>query len=185
MKDKFIIGLAGEMGSGKGTVASYLSKKYKASSYRFSDPLKDVARRTYLEENRENLQTLATILRQAFGDDLLSIILYNDVKNDNSDLVVIDGVRRKGDIEMFVNLPNFKLIYIETDLKIRYERIINRNEKTDDSTKSFERFLEDHQREADTQILELKDVADFVVNNNATLKDLEANIDSIIKKLEE
>lgn len=179
---KNILGLAGEIASGKGTVARYILEKYKGSSHRFSTALRDVAKRMYLEENRENLQKISTIFRENFHDNILSEVIYHDVENDNHNIVVIDGVRRMADIEFLKKIPEFKLIYIDTDMKKRYERIIQRGENMDDNSKTFEEFKKDHEREAELQIKDLKQRADFVIDNNGSFKELNFQIDSIIKK---
>jgi dephospho-CoA kinase len=178
---KIILGLAGEIASGKGTIAKYICEKYDGGSHRFSTMLRDVARRMYLEESRENLQKISTIFRENFFDDILSSVIAKDVENDEHNIIAIDGVRRLADIKFLKKLPGFKLIYIEADIKNRYGRIINRGENSDDKSKTFEEFEKDHQREAERQIKDLKKYASFVVNNNGSCEDLYKQIDGIIK----
>lgn len=177
---KIILGLAGEIVSGKGTTAKYIINKYNGSSHRFSTMLRDVARRMYLEENRENLQKLSTIFRQNFHDDLLSMVIAKDVENDNHKIIAIDGVRRLADISYLKKIDGFKLVYIEAEIEKRFDRIIKRGENTDDAKKTFEEFKKDHKREAELQIKELKNHADYVIDNNDKFDDLYRQIDKII-----
>ncbi len=177
---KIILGFAGEMASGKGTAAKYLVEKYAGSTHRFSTMLRDVAKRMYLEENRENLQKLSTIFRQNFSEDILSKVVYHDVQGDAHDMVVVDGVRRFSDIAYLKTLPEFKLVYVEASLEKRYERIVTRGENADDASKTFEDFKKDQLQEAESQIRDLKDKADFVINNDGNLDELYAQIDKII-----
>lgn len=178
---KIILGLAGEISSGKGTTAKYICEKYNGSSHRFSTMLRDVARRMYLEENRENLQKISTIFRENFFDDILSSVIAKDVENDKYEIIAIDGVRRLADIVYLQKILGFKLVYIEADMKKRYERITNRGENSDDNSKTFEEFEKDHEREAERQIKDLKNHAEYVINNNGSLEDLYKQIDEIIK----
>lgn len=178
---KIILGLAGEIASGKGTVAKYICEKYDGSSHRFSTMLRDVAKRMYLPENRENLQKISTIFRENFFDDILSSVIAKDVKNDEHKIIAIDGVRRMADIAYLKKLPNFKLVYISTSLEKSFERITKRNENSDDEGKTFEEFKKDHEREAELQIRNLEGKADFVVDNNGTFEELYSQIDKIIK----
>lgn len=180
-KSKIILGLAGEIASGKGTVAKCITKKYKGNAHRFSTMLRDVAKRMHLEENRDNLQKISTMLREYFGGDILSKTIYFDVQNDKHKVIAIDGVRRPSDIEYLKKIAGFKLVYIEADMKKRYERIIKRGENADDTKKTFEEFQKDHKKEAELQIKKMRGKADAVVNNNGTLKDLYRQIDKIIK----
>ncbi len=179
---KIILGLAGEMASGKGTVAEYLKIKYSASNYRFSTILRDVLMRLHLEQSRKNMQKTSTILRKAFGDDLLAKVIAEDVKKDNSEIIVIDGVRRLDDIKYLRKNKEFRLVYIDTGIKKRYGRIINRSENTDDQNKTFEQFVEEHKGEPELQIKGLKKYADIIIDNNGSKEELYKQIDKIIER---
>ncbi|MFC1645265.1 AAA family ATPase [Patescibacteria group bacterium] len=181
--EKIILGITGEIAGGKGTVTSYLEKKNGADAFKFSSALRDVAKRMHLEINRENLQKISTIFRDNFDDNILSRVIYEDVKNSNSELIVIDGVRRMADIEYLKQLPGFRLIYVDTEINSRYERITQRGENADDNSKTFEEFEDDHKREAELQIKGLKEDADFVVNNNGTFDDLYNQVEDILTQL--
>lgn len=177
---KIILGLAGEIASGKGTVAKYIVERHSGSTHRFSTMLRDVAKRMYLEESRENLQKISTIFRENFHDDILSEVISKDVVNDSHEIVAVDGVRRLPDIEHLKKIPGFKLVYIETDMQKCYDRIVKRGENSDDTTKTFEEFKHDHGREAERMIKDLKKDADFLVDNNNSFEDLYKQIDEII-----
>lgn len=179
---KIILGLAGEIASGKGTIAKYIVEKHNGSSHRFSTMLRDVAKRMYLEENRENLQKLSTIFRENFHDDSLSVVIARDVENDNHEIIAIDGVRRLADISYLKKIDGFRLVYIEADIEKRFDRLTKREENTDDAKKTFEEFKRDHEREAELQIRDLKSCANYVIDNNDMVEDLYKRIDEIIKK---
>ena len=180
--EKIILGITGEMACGKGTAAKYLAEKYQAKSFRFSTMLRDVTRRMHQEESRDNLQNISTCLRQCFGEDILAKVMAEDVKKDESEIIVIDGVRRLPDIKYLREIKGFKLIYIETDLEKRYERIVKRGENSDDSNKTFAEFKLDQEKEAEQQIRGLKFEASFVVDNNGSFEDLYKQLNNIIQK---
>lgn len=182
-KHKIIIGLVGEIASGKGTVVKYLKKKYQVSSCRFSDSLRDVLNRLYLEINRNNLQKLSQILRQNFGENLLAKVIVEDIKNNKNKFIIIDGVRRIADIENLKQLPEFKLIYITADIKTRYNRLTKREENKDDKNKTFQQFLKDNQVEAELEILKVSRQAHYKIYNNGNFKELYKQIDKIIYKV--
>ena len=182
---KIILGLAGEIASGKGTVAKHIEEKYGGSSHRFSTALRDVARRMRLEESRENLQKISTIFRENFNDDILSMVICADVNEDTHQIIAIDGVRRMADIKYLKKLEGFRLVYIEANMDIRYQRIVKRRENSDDAHKPYSEFVADHAREAESQIKDLKNYADFVVNNEGTFLELYHQVDKIIKELGE
>lgn len=178
---KLILGIAGEMVSGKGTITKYIIENYNASAYRFSTAMRDILDRIHIEQSRENIQKVSEALRKTFGEDVFAKSMSLDVQNDiMHDIIVVDGVRRMPDIKYLLELPNFKMIYVNADIKIKYERIINRRENIDDQTKTFEQFEIDHQGEAESQIKELKKSAFCAVDNNGTFADLYKQIYDII-----
>lgn len=179
-KNKIILGLTGEIASGKGTVAKYLGEKYSATSHRFSTPLRDLLNRLYLEINRKNMQDISTVLRAHFGQNLLAKVITEDVKNDKNKVVVVDGIRRPADIEYLRELPEFKLLYITADPKIRYERLVKRGENEDDKNKTFEQFQKDHEAETELEISKIGQTADYKIDNSGNLEELFAQIDKIV-----
>lgn len=179
---KIILGFTGEMACGKGTAAKYVVQKYGAESFRFSTMLRDVLSRLCLEQSRENLQVLSTILRQNFNEELFAKVIAEDVKKNTGDIIVIDGIRRLADIKYLEQLPEFKMAYIETDIRKCYERIVKRKENSDDAKKTFEEFKEDHKGESELQIKDLKNHADFLINNDGSFEDLYNQIDKILNE---
>ena len=177
---KIIIGLAGEMASGKGTAAQYLVQEKEASTHRFSTMLRDVLSRLHLEHSRDNMQKLSFIVRDAYGQDTLAHVMAEDVKKDENNIIVVDGVRRMDDIVFLKQMPEFKLVYIDVDVKSRYERIIKRSENPDDQGKTFDQFVAESKADAELQIAGLKDFADVVIDNNSDIESLYAQIDILL-----
>ena len=179
---KLILGIAGEMGSGKGTIANHVTLQYNGNTRRFSAILRDLLDRINVEKTRENISMISTVLRKDFGEDLLAKAMCRDTEKDEHDIVVVDGVRRMADITFLRELPHFKLIYVEADIQSRYERVVVRGENANDSEKTFQDFKDDHELETELQIRDLKNYADYVVDNDQTYQELYAQIDKIIKE---
>ncbi len=178
---KHIIGLAGEIASGKDTVAKYLRESYGAKQVGFSDSLRQILGILNLSETRDNLTALSLALRTTFGQDLLSKVVAKSAEESDKSLVIIDGVRRQPDVEILGN-DNFTLLYVEAALETRYQRIVGRHENADDA-KSFEEFLLDHQKETEVTIPPLKTFAKAVIHNEGTYEELLQEVDSIMEKL--
>ncbi|EKE15816.1 MAG: hypothetical protein ACD_11C00103G0018 [uncultured bacterium] len=178
---KLILGLAGEAASGKGAVSKYLQEKYGAKCYRFSDFLRATLGVWHLETSRENLAKLSLIMRQGFGEDVFSKALSREISKSEGEIFVFDGIRRISDIEYIKTIEGFKFVYVETSLKKRYERIIERGENVDESGKTFEQFKKDHELETEVGIRDLKKHADIVIENNGTLEYLYEQIDDLVK----
>ncbi len=172
------------MAAGKSTATDYLAQKYGAARYRFSDLLRDLVRRLYLPETRDNLIQISIVLRNEFGQDLLARTLAEDIKkNKEHDYIIAEGIRREEDIKFLRELPGFHLISIDADIETRYKRLKTRGENEDDQTKTFEEFVADHERETEKSIIPLMAKAEFTLNNNGDAQSLYNQIDEIIKKL--
>lgn len=177
---KIIIGLAGEIASGKGAVVDYLVKKYGASSYRYSIILRDILDRVYQGQTRENLTNLSDWLRKNFGQDILSKVMADDITNDKNKLIVFDGIRRVPELNIFKKIPGFILIRIVGDSKIRYKRFIKRNENPGDNKKTYQQFLKDLKSVSDYEIPEVMKQADWEINNDGSLENLYKQVDQIV-----
>jgi dephospho-CoA kinase len=180
---KIIIGLTGKIASGKTTVANYIKEKYGAEIYGFSKPLRDILQRLYIPMERPNLALLSSIIRKNFGENIISLTIKKDIEGSNSKIIILDGIRRMPDIEEVKKMSNFKLISINTDVKIRYARLLSRGQNEDDSSKTYEDFLNDENKEADKQIPEIMEKAEITIDNNGTTEDLYEQIEKIINNL--
>ena len=180
---KIIFGLVGPIASGKDTVKKYLEKKYGAQNCRFSTILRDVLNRIEVPVERKNLQNISTLLRANFGEDVLAKVIASDASKLGSEIVVVDGVRRMADIKYLSDLPNFFLTAIEADPKIRYGRLVKRNENVGDDKKTYDQFLKDHEAEADREVPIVMKKAKYSLNNDGTFEDLHKQIDELVATL--
>lgn len=183
MTQKIILGITGEMASGKDTVTKYLVERYSAKQFRFSDPLRDILDRLHLPQIRKHLAGLSHILRAEFGEDILAHVIENDAQNDDHVLVVIDGIRRVSDIDLVRKLPEFTLIYVEADMARRYERLTARRQNADDPTKTFDEFKQDHLLETEISIPPLRVDAKYIINNDGSLEELKTQVDKVLREL--
>lgn len=181
---KLLLGLVGEMAAGKTTATNYLKEKYGAVSFRFSDMLRDMLRRLHLPETRENLQKLSTALRQAFGDDIMSTVMKEDMASADAPVLIIEGIRRPSDVAMFSGMPNFHLLAIAADARTRYERITNRSENPDDRGKTWEEFQKEILQEAEQKIGDIAAKAEIVLQNHGTKEALFSEIENALRKLQ-
>jgi dephospho-CoA kinase len=181
--NKIIIGIVGEIASGKGTAAEYLKKKYSGIIFRFSTPMRDVLDRLYIEQTRENIQKFSTSIRATFGDDLFTKVIARDVARSDSSFIITEGIRRPSDIVGLAKLKNFHLIAIVADEKTRYERVKARNENANDATKTWEDFKKDAAAETEMTIRTIAAKAEYTVDNNGNIEDLYRLLDEIVDKI--
>jgi len=177
-----ILGITGPMASGKGTLAQYLKEKYNASTYRFSTPLRDALDRFYIDHTRENITDLSEYLRGRYGQNLFAKTLIEDIKRDQNKIIIVEGIRRIGDLEPLQTFENFVLVKITAPIEKRYEYISGRNENTDDQGKSLEEFKKEHELPTEQTIAEVLEKADEHIINDGSLEDLHKKIDDLVKK---
>lgn len=170
------------MGSGKGSVAKHVELEHKGAVHKFSTMLRDVLSRMYLEKSRDNISRLSFMLRKTFGEEIFANTIYHDIQKDQHEIVVIDGIRRMVDITYLRQLENFKLVYVEADLETRYKRVIERGENENDSQKTLDEFKKDQEIESEIQIRDLKNYADYIIDNSGTYRELYEKIEDIIKE---
>lgn len=185
MKKKKVIGIIGEQAGGKGAAADIIRKHYGGSRLTVSYILRRTLDSLYLDSNRENLINLALILKKGFSESVLMEAMLKEVEKEDTDLVIVDGLRMPGDPEPFRREyeNSFKLIYITADQKIRYERSVNRGEKVGESDAKFEEFAKNEAKGTEKYISKVGKTADFKITNNGTAEELEEEIIKIMSKL--
>lgn len=181
---QMVFGLSGEPGAGKDTVKEYMVRRHGAESLGFSLILKDILNRLSLPLDRANYAALAEGLRTSFGENILATVLMHDVSRMSESTVVIDGIRKLGELEELRKLENFRFLFVETDIKVRYERIRARGVKVDDAGKTFEDFVRDHEHAADREVRNLKEKADRVIENNGTVEELHKRIEGVLESFQ-
>lgn len=178
-----VLGLTGPKLSGKTCASKYLMEKYAAQHSRFSKILEDLLKRLYLPESRDNEIAMAQALRGAFGPAILAHVLKRDIETGEASIAVIDGIRFPEEISIFKTLPNFNLIYINSDLETRYHRAIKRVEKVGENEETFEQFKAKESASTEVNIYKLEEKADFKIENVGTLDEFYAKIEEIVQKL--
>ena len=180
---KLLVGLVGLQGCGKGTLADILVKQNGAGYFRFSAVMSDILNRLLIERNRDNFIKLSIGLRQTFGEDVFSYPLETAALNAPQDIVVIDGIRRPEDLVGLEAIPNFHLVAIEADAKLRFERMKMRGEKATEANMTWEKFLEDEQAETERTIPFAMTRATHRISNNGTREEFEAAAHELLQKL--
>lgn len=181
--NSLILAIVGPIGSGKGTVSSYIERRYGAVTFKSSKPLRRILEILDIEVSRSTMQFLSQLLRENYGQDSIARIAKREVANSDSRISIIDGARRIPDIAPFLDLPNFVLIYIEADEQVRYSRITKRAENAGDSEKTFDEFLQEEQGEPERNTRSLREKAKFIIDNSTDEAELMERVDVIMSEL--
>jgi dephospho-CoA kinase len=182
-----IIGITGTIGSGKGTVVDYSVSKYGFAHYSARKFITEELSRRGLPETRDNMRVVANELRAEFGPSYVAEQLYNRALEADTN-AVIESLRNPQEITALKEKDNkFYMLAVDSDPKVRYDRIINRNSSTDNI--NFEKFLADEQIEMANpdpngqKIMECINIADYKIDNSSSIEALQTQVDSIMSKL--
>jgi dephospho-CoA kinase len=180
-----IIGVIGTLGTGKGTVASYIAKKKGFKHISLSKIIRYESKKLGYGMDRTSLQKVGNLFAKRNGylaERALERMEKAGVRN-----AVIEGIRIVPDIKRLKKAGKFVLIAVDAPLKLRYERIKKRK-NIEDRKVSFENFKKEDKKELrgdwpGQQTGKCLKLADYKIVNDKTKKELYKKIDKILAKL--
>ncbi len=177
---KIIIGLVGETGSGKDTVAHYLKRRYDVQLLRFSLPLKKTLDLFFNKSSKKDQSWLYSVFKERFGEDVLHKGVSRYVEQ-NEGIMCVNGMRMMKDLDFIRSFENNFIIYVTADQELRWKRVLGRGEKTDDkqTLEEFKKFEETAETEKNIPLIGAK--ADFVIKNNGSMDELLWQVDDVMK----
>ena len=157
-------------GAGKSTIANGLkSKNFKIIN--MGDAVRDEAKKRNLESTGENLGQLMLELRKNNGPGAVAELIEDKIKNSESDVIVIDGIRSNEEIQVLRKNGTVKLLSIHASTDTRYDFLSNRGRTDDPKTRN--NFNERDTREIGVGISTPIALADeSISNNNLTIDEL-------------
>ena len=167
-------------GSGKSTIVSALKAK-GIEVLNLGDGVRTEAKRRNLEPTGDNLGKLMLELRKKNGAGAIAELLTESIKNSQSKVIIVDGVRSTTEIEVLRNVGSVKLLSIEATADTRYKFLSSRGRSDDPITR--EKFEERDNRELGVGIGESIAIADeTIVNSDITLDELTERAHKVIEK---
>mgnify|MGYP001589438292 CR=1 FL=1 len=180
-----LIGLTGRIASGKGEVVEFLKKK--GFEYcTISQVVREEAAKINIPITRDSLQDVGNLIRkhEGIGGWIKRLIKILDLTKNN----IIDGIRNPGEVEELRKIKNFHLISIDAPIKIRYQRVLERNKPSDpkeweEFVKIDERDFGQHESEEGQQVGKCMKLADFHLVNDSTREEFHRKIGEIYNKI--
>jgi dephospho-CoA kinase len=176
-----ILGFTGTNGAGKGTVVNYLVEKKGFAHYSARGFLLEELALRGVSDDRSALRDIGNELRRMHGPAFVVEQLFQRAEEGGVD-AIIESLRSTGEAE-FLKGQGAKIGAVDAERKLRYERAVLRGHTTDKV--SFEDFCIQEDREMasiepwDMNIFGVMTMADFTLENNGTLDELHAQIDSL------
>lgn len=175
-----IIGITGSLSAGKDTVAQILEENgFRHIS--LSQILRELVLKKGGELTTENLTKEGNNLRQERGNGYLAKEALKQVREDTA----ISSIRQPGEVEVLRESGDFFLISVDADPKIRWQRLKERQRPGDPKTIEGMLAIEKKQMKSggskDMQLDVVWGMADYHLDNNGSLGDLQTKVREIIK----
>ncbi len=176
-----ILGISGTNSSGKDTVAKHIQDNgYFHES--LSEILREEMKKQNIKINRDNMIIFSNKFGQKYGADVLAKIAYKQFGNKKK--LIISSIRKQAELDFLHSLPNFKLIFVDVSVEIRYDRMIKRAREGENvlSFEDFKILQEKEMNGTNSQNLSYcKGKADYQIDNSGSLGDLFTKIDDIVR----
>lgn len=188
MQNINIIGISGTNGSGKDSLGQMLAERHGWLFVSVTDILRDELRKRGQPIERENLRNLSAEWNRQYGAGVLTDMAVKKFEETGGKYkgLAIASLRRTSEAERVHELGG-KMVWVDADPKVRYERVNGRGRGAEDN-KTFEQFLEEERVEMDDHgdktvvgTLGVKKISDIFLENNGD--DIEVFKDYAEKKL--
>ncbi|MHA1454687.1 MAG: AAA family ATPase [Promethearchaeota archaeon] len=166
-----VLGFCGLPGSGKSTAIEAIAEL--GTIIMMGDVIRNEARKNGVLPTDENLGS--------GGDEIVAEKCVELIKDSKKTPIFIDGIRSMAEVRVFRKYWEFPVIAIVADDQVRYQWISNRA-RMDDSRKKSD-IEERDLREIGFGLKEVIKDADYTVNNNSSIADLQIKIKTLIMKL--
>lgn len=186
-----IIGITGTNGSGKGTVVEILRKKKHFHYFSVRGFITPLIEKRGWTVDRPHMQKISDELRKNYGPSYITDQLINQAFK-KGDTAIIESFRAIGEVvsarKIAQNLhAKFILLAVHSETSNRYERIQKRGSSTDKI--SFDVFVQHDKMEADLKeehranIHTCVKMADYTLENNGSMEELETKVDEFLKTI--
>ncbi len=155
-------------GAGKSTIATALKLK-GFEEINMGDAVRAEAKNRNLEPTGENLGKLMLELREKNGAGAVAELIQPQIINSVSNVVVIDGVRSKAEIDIFKKIGTVKILSIDSSADTRYKFLQTRDRSDDPKTRDV--FDKRDSREVGVGLDSSIALADESISNNNLTKD--------------
>ena len=177
-----VIGVVGEIGSGKDEVLKYLRNRYGVPFISTGDIARRMAESEGVEGTRENLEAISRRCFQDMGKGCFVRMAGDEIVRQGWKVAGISGVRTPDDVELLRKTFGKDFVLVAVDIKdplVRYDRVRKRHEERDPLT--YEAFQAQDRKEEETfNISKAVAMADCTVDNGGPLSSLQAEIAALV-----
>lgn len=185
-----IVGVVGQIASGKGILVNYLTSHFGFTSFSLSTIVHaELEKKGIKKYTRQLLQDVGDNLRREFGDDILARRAMSQLNTHSGRVfrpIIIEGIRNPGEIEFFKKNKNFILLGVKASRRLRFQRLISRDKKWDpkiykDFLKVDRRDIGVDQNKSGQQVGKCLVYCDYILTNNKDVKDFEKKVEKLFR----
>lgn len=165
------------MGSGKGE-AVRIFERMRFEHITLSSMIREEARRRGVPEERENLMKIGNEMRTKEGAGALAVRSIEKIRKSGRQNWIIDGIRNPAEIHELKKYPDTHIVAIRAPKSFLVKRILERARGSDSMNRrkiigEIERELGEGEPADGQQVAKCMEIADFIIENKGTLKQLE------------
>ena len=180
MDKKIYIATVAEKGGGKGLFFELVKKllpNKRVVMIRSSDFWRQILHILCKEESRGSIDTLATAIRNAFGDDgVLIAPLIKQLETIDADVIILDGLRKHEEVEMIKSRGGV-VVFISAQAEVRFQRRKEHVENSDERDMTLEQFIYQDQLASNRTVRSINEtMADVRIENNGSKEEFEEKI---------
>ena len=167
-------------GSGK-TTAVLAAEEMGGIRITMGDVVREEVAKRGLEPSRENMMKLMFEMRTEGGSGIIAQKCMEKIQNAVGKVFIIDGLRCQKEVDIFRSaFQDFLVVLIHTRPSIRYQRLSTRG-RSDDPKNEME-FDERDQKEISIGVAQVIALADEVIINEGTIRDLQNNLKKLLRE---
>lgn len=174
-----VITICGLPGSGKTTAIEAIEDLGIVVA--MGDVVRNEVKNRNIEPSGNNIGRIAKELREKGGPAIIAEKCVDLIKNQNKEVIFVDGVRSLSEVNIFRKFWKFPIIAIVVDEEKRFNRLFKRGRS--DDPKSLKNLKERDKREVEFGLDEVLKNADYIILNNSTIKDLKNKTRKIVKDI--
>ena len=132
-----------------------------------------------IDEYKEN--EIRRDIRKKFGPAAIAVVIAEEIEKMDTDIVAIGGLHSFPELEYFRKKFNdFHIISIEASKETRFKRLLKREYRALDK-EAFEHREKKYSEDFD--IAEIMEKAEYKIDNERSLEELQKQIDEILNKI--
>ncbi|MFQ6053579.1 MAG: AAA family ATPase [Candidatus Bathyarchaeia archaeon] len=182
MPRRRLILITGMPGSGKTTVARFFEELgYRVQT--MGDVIRVLAEERRLEPTPRSIGSIAEAIRRDEGEAAVARRCIEKLSREEPARVVVDGVRSLAEVEAFREAFDVVLVAVHASQRTRFNRLRERGRE--DDPKDFETFAERDRRELEFSMGSAVAMADCMIVNEGSLRDLRRAFEALMERLRE